>query len=191
MLGERMADERVVIFLLAPLPRALVRPQLLRQLGDRLDEAARQQFVAARNGVSHRLRRASRCLTLTEAAVGRVQPVDDALHARLPDERLRLFRHEQVADVRVHAPLPHLVDAGGDRVGVDAEVPREEQRAAPSSTGVGAAAGQTPSRSSGTRLRAGSDTLSFCSRIMSAIVCSRPDPSTSLMREARYGSAPV
>ncbi len=112
-----MDDRGVVIGVLAPSPVVDVRSELLGELGERLRQAAREQFVAA----AERIR--------PEAAVGRIEPVNHPFHAELPDECLRLLRHHQVPDVRHHAPLPHFVDARRHGIGVHAVIPAREQLA--------------------------------------------------------------
>ena len=108
-----------MVGILSPSPRVHVRSELLGQLRDRFGQAAQQQLVAPLCGIR------------SESSIRRVEPVDDALHARLADERLRVLRDHQAADVRREAALEHLVDAGGDRISVDAVIPREEQLTCP------------------------------------------------------------
>ena len=78
------ANQRVVVLLLAPFPAVHVRAEPGRQFADRLREAADQQIVPP-------LRRIG-----AEAAVGRVQPVDYAFHARLAEERLLVLLEEVI-----------------------------------------------------------------------------------------------
>ena len=86
-------------------------PEPFFEIGERLGQAAGEDRVAARHGV------------VSEPAVRRGEPVDEALRVQAPDDVARRLGHDQVAHVGPQTALEADVDRGLDRVLVEHEVP--------------------------------------------------------------------
>ena len=106
-----MADQSVLEARLPVPPRGLIGTEPLLEIGERLRQAAGEHRVAA----GHRV--------VSEPAVRRGEPVDEALGVQATDDVARHLGHDQVAKVGPQAALEADVDRRLDRVLVEHEIP--------------------------------------------------------------------